>query len=82
MTQEIVYDSRCLYELNATSDFEHHPSLEFRSRLLTGPSWGTSIANQEKFQPFSERKNTFQTVTGHQRISYGFKQPSMYRGWP
>ena len=56
MTQEIVYDSRCLYGLNATSDFEHHPSLEFRSRLLTGPGRGTSIANQRKFQHFSERK--------------------------
>ena len=41
---------------NATSDFERHPSLELRSQLFTGPGSGTSIANQRKFQHFSERK--------------------------
>ena len=41
---------------NATSDFERHPSLKIRARLVTGPGSGTSIANQRKFQHFSERK--------------------------
>ena len=50
------FDSRYLDGSDATTNFEHHPPLEVRTRLIIGPGRGTSIANQRKFQHFSERK--------------------------